>query len=428
MIHEVGFGVKFIKDYNELKVLRFIKNNHEVSRAEISKQYNISKAAVSDIVNRLITQRYVKEIGVGLSTKRGGRKPVLLKFNQRAGYVIGIEIRRSYANIALIDLNAEVHKFETFNYTAGYSIECILDRLYLIIEEFLITDWVEDSQAIGIGVAVPGLIDYNTGCIKVSDTLINWIGFPIKENIETKFSIPTVIENDVKAKALSECLFGAGKDYDNLVNLWIGDGIGAGIIIDGHLIRGITASAGEVGYDELGFFIRDVKNFPLLYKNQKDFGDILSNKLLISAASNALNNGQISKLERDQLTIDSIVKAAENDDPLANKLLTEFGDLLGILCINLVNTLNMELLIISGKLVQNSDILIKYVTNKIHKDLLSVPAHAVKIVSAELKEKCGVLGAAGLILEDLFYKDRINVIKYRDVFKQASSYLEKEML
>lgn len=427
MIHEVGFGVKFIKDYNELKVLRFIKNNDEVSRAEISKQYNISKAAVSDIVNRLINQGYVKEIGVGLSTKRGGRKPVLLKFNQKAGFVIGIELRRSYANIALIDLNANIYRFETFDYVEGYSIECILDRIYQIIDNFLKTDWVQESHAIGIGVAVPGLIDYNTGCIKVSDTLINWVGFPIKENIENKFSIPTIVENDVKARTLSECLFGAGRDYENLVNLWIGDGIGAGIIIDGHLIRGITSSAGEVGYDELGFFIRDTHNFPLLYKNQKDFGDILSNKLLISAASNALSQGQITSLNKDELSIENILKAAEKNDPLASQLLTEFGNLLGILCINLVNTLNMELLIISGKLVQDSNILIKYVTNKLHKDLLSVPAHAVKIVAAELKENCGVLGAAGLVLEDLFYKDRINVLKYRDVFKQPANYLVKEI-
>ena len=184
------------------------------------------------------------------------------------------------------------------------------------------------------------------------------------------------------------------------------------------MIRGITASAGEIGYDELGFFIRDANNFPLLYDNQKDFGDILSNKLLLQAALNAMNNGNSTSLCKDSLSLESLVTAAEDNDPLATSLLKEFGELLGILCINLVNTLNMELLVISGKLVRKSNILIKYIINKVHKDILSAPAHAVKIIAAELYESGGVLGSAGLVLEDLFYKDRMNVVKYRDVFKQ----------
>ena len=418
MIHDVGFGVKFIKDYNELKVLRFIKNNQKVSRAEISKQYKISKAAVSDIVNRLIIQGYVSETGVGSSTKRGGRKPVLLNFNQKAGYVIGIEIKRSFARVALIDLNIKLYEFKIIDFDEGCSIECVLQDIFVIIEEYQKLKWVNNSSLIGIGVAVPGLIDYKKGCIKVSDTLKNWVGVPIREIIEKKFETNTIVENDVKARTLSEYLFGAGKDHDNLVNLWIGDGIGAGIIIDGHLIRGITASAGEIGYDELGFFIRDANNFPLLYDNQKDFGDILSNKLLLKAALNAMNNGNSTSLCKDSLSLESLVNAAENNDPLATNLLKEFGELLGILCINLVNTLNMELLVISGKLVRKSNVLIKYIIDKVRKDLLSTPAHAVKIIAAELNERGGVLGSAGLVLEDLFYKDRINVIKYRDVFKQ----------
>lgn len=418
MIHDLGFGVKFIKDYNELKILRFIKNNKKVSRAEISKQYNISKAAVSDIVNRLIEQGYVSETGVGTSTKRGGRKPVLLNFNQKAGYVIGIEIKRSFARVALIDLNVKVYDFNVLEFEEGYSIESVLHDIFIIIDKYRKLKWVNDSKLIGIGVAVPGLIDYEKGCIKVSDTLKNWVGVPIKNIIEERYETHTVIENDVKARTLSEYHFGAGKKYDNLVNVWIGDGLGAGIIIDGHLIRGITASAGEIGYDELGFFVKDPENFPLLYNNQKDFGDILSNKLLIQAATNALNNGNTTDLCKERLSLETIVEAAEKNDPLATSLLREFAELLGIICINLVNTLNMELLVISGKLVRKSNVLIKYIIEKVHKDLLSVPAHAVKIIAAELNERGGVLGSAGLVLEDLFYKNRINVEKYRDVFKQ----------
>ncbi len=417
MLNEVGFGVKFIKDYNELNVLRFIKDNGPVSRAQISKKYKISKAAVSDIIARLINKGYVAEIGVGNSTSRGGRKPVMLQFNQKAGYVIGIELKRNYARIALGDMDANLHKFETVEFEEKTPLPDVLRYIFPVVHGFLDLEWVRKSKPIGIGIGLPGLIDYEAGCIKVSDTLKIWENVPVRDMVEKEFGISTVIENDVKTLTLGECLFGGGKNSQDLVYLWIGDGIGAGIIINGYLLRGITASAGEVGYGELGFHIREENAFPLLYKGQKDFGDILSNKLLVEAACAALqNNNYKTFLSPANISIDSIIKAAENKDALANELLREFGELLGIVCINLVNTLNMELLIISGKLLQKSDVLLRYVRNKVNNDLLSAPAEAVSIVSAKLKEEGCVLGAFGLVLEDLFYQGRMNVLKYRDLF------------
>ena len=114
---------------------------------------------------------------------------------------------------------------------------------------------------------------------------------------------------------------------------------------------------------------------------------------------------------------ENIVSAAQNGDELAISLLKEYGALLGILCINLINTLNIELLIICGKILSHNDLLLKYVREKVNKDLLSVPAHAVHIVSSDLKEDGVVLGAAGLVLEDLFHQDVINIMKYRSIFK-----------
>jgi predicted NBD/HSP70 family sugar kinase len=417
MLQQVGFGVKFIKDYNELNVLRFIKHHGPISRAEISKKQHISKAGISEIVARLIDQEYVSETGVGNSTERGGRRPILLSFNQKAGYVVAIEIKRSTAKASLLDMNATIHDTRLVSYPTGCNMDEVLQKLLPAIHELLNVEWVKQSRAIGIGIGIPGLINYESGCIKLSDSLKSWENFPIRERFEKEFNIPTIIENDVKTLALGECLFGKGVEHQNLVNLWIGDGIGAGIILNGSLIRGVTASAGEVGYDELGFYICDVNDFPLLYNGQKRFGDILSNKWLASAACSALKKGYSSELTEDKLTPEFITSAAEKGDPLANSLLKEYGALLGILCINLINTLNIELLVICGKILSNSDLLLNYVQEKVNKDLLSVPAHAVKIVSSGLKENGVVLGAAGLVLEDLFHQDVINIMKYRSIFK-----------
>ncbi len=418
MLHQLGSGVKFIKDYNELNVLRFIKQNAPVSRAEIAKKYHISKAAVTDIISRLIGQGYVSEVGVGDSTMRGGRKPIMLEFNHAAGYVIAIEIKRDHAQIALVDLDANIRNLERVDYAVGSCFEIVTEKIFPVIHTFLREKWLRKSKPIGIGIGIPGIIDYEKGCIKVSDTLHNWEKVSICNLFENEFGLATVLENDVKTQTLGECLFGQGKDSDNLVNLWIGDGIGAGIIINGSLIRGHTASAGEVGYDELGFFLKDQGSFPMLYRGQKDFGDILSNKLLLDSAREALQEGVDSKLCPEKLTLQELACAADKKDPLATKLLREYANILGIICINLINMLNIELLIVSGELVNQCNALLDFLKERVHQDILREPAQSVRVVPGSLKDTGIVLGATGLVLEDLFYQERLNVVKYRSIFKQ----------
>jgi N-acetylglucosamine repressor len=417
MLHQVGFGVKFIKDFNELRVLRFIKNNAPVSRAEIAKRHHISKAAVSDIIARLIDQGYVAEVGVGHSTNKGGRKPILLEFNQAAGSIFAVEIKRSYARVALLDMDAHIHALEEVHYPEGSNFDVVVNKIFPLIHQFMQIKWVRNSKSLGIGIGIPGLIDYHAGYVRVSDTLKNWVKVPIRELFEKEFNIKVILENDVKTLTLGECLFGGGRDHGNLVNLWIGDGIGAGIIINGLLLRGVTASAGEVGYDELGFFIRDSGEFPLLYKGQKDFGDILSNKLLLESACSAIHDGYKTQLNASNLNLETFIWAIEQEDSLAIALLSEYANILGILIINLVNTLNIELLILSGELAIKCPKLLHFVEQKVHKDILREPAQAVKIVPGCLKEKGIIMGATGLVLEDLFYQDTPNILKYRSIFK-----------
>ena len=174
MLQQIGFGVKFIKDFNELNVLRFIKQNNPISRAAIAKKQHISKAAVSEIVGRLIEQGYIQECGLGTSTLKGGRKPVLLNFNTKAAYVIAMEIRRTYSRVSLVDINAHIHKTKTIIYSAGTRLQDVIKNIFPVIDQFLDTPWVKKSKAIGIGIGIPGLIDYECGCIKMCDTLKIW--------------------------------------------------------------------------------------------------------------------------------------------------------------------------------------------------------------------------------------------------------------
>jgi len=411
MIQSSGFGPRLVREYNELNILRFIKNEGPISRADLAKRYKISKAAVSEIIAHLLGQEYIIETGIGNSTSLGGRKPILLEFNHKAGYVIGIEIKRDHAAVALSDLNAQIYKKEVIDFPKGTSLKNVMKMIYNVIDAYLKIRWVEKSRPVGIGVAIPGLINDHSGKIRESDTLKSWQGVPIKEALEKRYNIETIVENDVKAISLGECRFGGGKDINNFVYLWIGDGLSAGIIMNGELYRGVSAAAGEIGYLEPGMYVSEICDFKLVYHNQKTYGDLLSEEEFLKSAQKVWPDKSA-----ENLTLEKIIQLAEEEHSISVELLKEYGYLTGIVCIHLVNTLNPDTILIGGNIMPNSRCLLKFIKDKVKHAMLKTPSRAVRIRPASLKENAGILGAVALILEDLFFIERLNITRYKDVF------------
>ncbi len=417
MIREAGYGPKLVREFNELNILRFIKNDGPISRAELAKRYKLSKAAVSEIISNLLQLGYIREIGMGSSTKLGGRKPILLEFNPQSGYAIGIEIKRDHARVALSDLNAKIHNVDYFSFKPGASLKDIVKQVYSYIDDFLKIGWVKKARPIGIGIAIPGLVNYKNGKIQESDSLKKWVGFPLKKSFEDRYQIETIVENDVKAISLGEFHFGAGKSVRDMVYLWVGDGVGAGIIIHGELLRGISASAGEVGYYDVGFLVKEKGYCKLLYDGHKNFGDILSENVLLKGAKKGLQGSFTGQLDEKKLSVDYILEEAHNNNPLALELVKEYGFLVGVICINLINTLNPELVVIGGQPIAYDSLLLKIIKEQVKKDILRTPSRIVKVKKAKLKEDAAIIGAIALVLEDLFYNQKLNISKYREVFR-----------
>ncbi len=408
MIRNASFGPRLVREYNELNILRFIKNDGPISRADIAKRYKISKAAVSEIINNLLMQGYVFETGIGNSTHLGGRRPIMLEFNPKAGYSFGIEIKRDHARAALSDLNAHIHANKVIEFETHTTLNVVLEMIWAEMDKMLKKSWVRQAKPMGIGVAIPGVINYQTGRIEESDSLKEWQGFPLRDAFEKRYGVETIIENDVKAVSLAESRFGSGKGAQNQIYLWIGDGLGAGIIINGELYRGASAGAGEIGYLKPCGFISDTAQYKHLYKKQKTFAELLSEKVLLEAARKILNN--------DNLTMDDFQEEVNKEQPEAMELLQEYAELTACICIDLVNTLDPELIIIGGNELAGNKSFQKFLKEKVKNGVLKTTAKTVHIKSATIKKNAGILGSVALVLEDIFYMERLNILRYRDVF------------
>jgi predicted NBD/HSP70 family sugar kinase len=391
-----------------------VRDSRALSRIEIAKATGLHKATVTDLVAKLIDAGFLENTGEMESRNKVGRKRILLRFIPTAGLVAGVDIRMTHATAAITDLNARVLLRESFDYHPGDSVEEVFSRAAVTIKSLLKAGKHSPSKLVGIGIGVQGIIDCSTNTLVLSYNKKSWQGESLSTLLEGEFHVPVFVENDVKTMALCEYLLGAGKRAKNFVHLWVGEGVGAGIMINGQLLHGITSSAGEIGYNVLEFPAVYKERFPLTFRNQELFGEILTDDNLIeSYRRNTTNNGS------EDLTVALIAQRARLGDPTAQQVIEEFVSLLGILCITMVNTLNPELIVIGGKLAQNYPGIAEMLQLKIHRDLLTPPAEAVRVRAASHGESGVILGAASLVLFELF--EPVQHVSVRTAHRQSAT-------
>lgn len=401
-----------IREPNEVRILRLVRDSGEISRVEIAKACNLNKAYVTELVSKLIQAGFLEETGKVETNGGVGRKRILLKFLPLSGLVAGVDIGMTHTTVTVTDLNAKILQEKTFHYQIESPVTDVLPKVVETIKSLLTELNYSETKLVGIGVGVQGLIDYKTNTLIVSHNKKLWEGQSLSSELEKNFKVPVYIENDVKALTLCEYLLGAAKGVRNFVYLYIGDGVGAGIMINGHLHRGFTSSAGEIGYTELepsGFY---KEQYPLLYSGQVIFGQILTDDNIVQSYRRKM------KISSDEdLSVTAVANKAMSGDAIAKAIIEECASLLSMLSIHLINTLNPELIILGGKLAQCCPLVVDLVREKIHKDLLSVPAEAVRIKSGTHGEDGVALGATSLVLFEMF--EPLHTISLHAVRRQS---------
>ncbi len=386
-----------IREPNEVRILRLVRDHGEISRIEIARATNLHKASVTDHVAKLIKAGFLEETGKVESRKRVGRRRVLLRFRPLAGLVAGVDIRKESATVALTDLNARILQEEKILYDLSASADEVLTNVGKTIERLIAAANKKDSRLVGIGVGVQGVIDYSTNTLVLAHNKRSWQGASMSARLESQFNVPVYVENDVKTMTLGEYLLGAAKGTKDSVLIWVGDGLGAGIMINGHLHHGVTSSAGEIGYNELELSSFYKSSFPTTYRNQVMFGEILTD-------ANFVESFRVNVPEADtgDLSVSDVAEKALTGNSVALQIIDEFTSMLSILCISIVNTLNPEMIVLGGAIAQNYPAIAKTLQEKIHKDLLVPPAEAVRVLPAIHGERGVIYGAVGLVLYELF--------------------------
>ena len=278
----------------------------------------------------------------------------------------------------------------------------VIERLAETVERAIKSAGVRKKDIGGVGVGVPGPVDTQRGIIRLAPNLgQGWNNLPLAEKLEDWLGLPAYIDNDVRVGALGEFTHGAGKDVQDMVAIFVGTGIGGGIILDGQLRGGFRGGAGEVGHTVVAAdngLVGQTGEPGTVEPIASRTGMARMVRALVAKGRRSVVPGLIQSVGGGQLTSSVIYEALRQDDKVMKEVLAVAQHTLGLLAANIVNTLDPEMIVFGGgvteRLGQRFVAPIRKVAyaNFINKH----NARLVHIVPAALKDASGVVGAAVL--------------------------------
>ena len=381
-------------------ILRLIWREHQISRAEISRLMNLSRSTVTEIIRELLHTGFVAEVGIGESN--GGRKPILLEFQDDAKVILGIDIGATHVSVALTNLRGKLLLWKEKKFAVREDPDGTLQLIEELCSECLSTFKLESSMLLSIGVSVPSPVD-PIRPEYLSETIIPaWHGKSGLEKLREKYGVPVYVDNDANLGALAEHWWGVGKNVNDLIFVKISNGIGAGYIMGGKLYRGSKGIAGEMSHMPID------PNGRLCGCGLRGcLATVVSAWALQERVKTLANLYPNSSLLNSSLSIIDIEDAALAGDPLAVQVVLEAANYLTIAVTSLVNLMNPDMIIIGGSLSRLGDLVLKPIQDKMDETALVSKLSKTQLRISMLGSKGIAIGAATLAIEQAFMDPKI---------------------
>jgi len=388
------------KERKNLAILEVIRKNGPISRTDISKITELNIVTVSNYVSHYIKTGLVVEGELDEST--GGRKPVLVELNPKAGYIVGVGLNMLNMVGVLVDLEINVIT-EIKRERLPENSEATVLQMVDLAAEMIEKSEVDKTKIVGVGVGIPGIIDERGRTIRWPQSLGEKdvsVCLSIKDTFEKRLNVPTFVENDANAAVLGEKWLGLDRDVKHLVYMF--SGVGVGIIINGEIYRGATGAAGELGISSLKGSREEILSMAKdLGRWEMDLGMTIRAKELI-AKGNASVLKDLAGGDPKKITFKELVKAVKEKDSLALKVVEEGGSALGKKIAFLVNLLNPEIVVIGGGIEDCGAPLLDAIKIAIKEWAVEEAASHVKIIPSAFGENAVALGVVGIVAREVF--------------------------
>lgn len=394
-----GTNLPKMGDFNQAVILDSIRRAVEgLSRVELAASAGLAAQTVSNICRRLLDADLIVE--AGKETLGPGKPRTILRLNPRGMYAVGLHIDPAVTSYVLLDaVGKTVLSREEATDLEGDPVVAVL-AMGAQIRTLIEASGVDQSRIIGVGVATPGPVDAATGTVVDPPHLPGWKRVPLQDLLQEATGLAVVVEKDVTAAAIAELWAESSVSACNFVFVYIGTGIGAGLVLDGHVVRGSSGNVGEIGH-----IIVDPDGPPCDCGRRGCVKVACMPETIVAQARDAGILPGIDQLSPAPLMEDLaiVVQAAENGEPCAMELMERSAARMTGAISVLSNLLDVDRVVLGGPFWP---VLAATYLERVPAQLtqLSVTSsvHSVEVVGTRLAAGEEAVGAAYLVMEKTF--------------------------
>lgn len=305
-------------------------------------------------------------------------------------YVLAVDIGGTKVAAALVDDGGSIH-YRMQEPTNLDGPAAGLDQLTRMIRQIMQQDAMTPPLAVGIG--IPAVIEHGSDHIIWAPNLPGWRDVSLRATLEERLGLPVVVEYDGHTAILGEWWLGVGRGYDNIAGLFVGTGIGGGLVLNGRLVRGRNRLAGAAGWFAM---TTDASRRDDPAHSIGHWESLAAGPGIVRRARALLERTPDAALanQKDTLTAKDLFDVARQGDPLARQIIDETADLLGLGVANIVSLINPDIVILGGSVGSQGDLLLPRIRQAVSDWAQPISASAVAIVSSQMGADAGLLGAA----------------------------------
>lgn len=368
-----------MREVNRSIIYDLIRQGGEISRTDLAKVSSLTKPTVSTIVEQLLEEGIVSEVGFSKSEPTGGRRARLLRFNPDSSAYVGIRFGVKSTTVALADGLGQTLAQADVDAVLGDPAASVTSARTKLLELLAQTE-VPMERVRQIGVAVGGLVEAATGHCVLSPNL-EWKDVLLRELVEAEFEVPAAVFNVTEAAATAEARRGATREVGSFVWVYAGTGIGSAIFAEGQVFRGRSGFAGEIG------FCRTSDDGPILE-------EVASGRAIWETVW--ARRGECAELSETS-TVDDVLRLAEGGNALCAEVVKKAGTALGLTVAHLVNITNPELVILGGGVAERSPLFVRAVNEAVERQALG--PEVVPVLGSSLTGHAVTTGAVLLAMD-----------------------------
>ncbi|MFG3289188.1 ROK family protein [Streptomyces sp. NPDC048179] len=394
-------------------LLHLVRSEPTSTRASLTERSGMGRTIVTQRVNELIETGLLAETGHGKST--GGRAPREVRFRREAACVLGIEVGATSIDVALTDLAGRPLGCHEESWDIARGPDATLDRIDTVIDRLLAVHQPRTVPLVGIGMGLPGPVEFATGTPVAPPIMPGWDGYPVRDRLASRHGVGVWVDNDVNVMALGELRAGTAVGVRDFLYVKVGTGIGAGLVSDGRLHRGTGGCAGDIGH------IAVVGGAPQPCRCGKRGclealagGAALARDALAHAENGS--SSYLAALVEDQgpaLTASDVAAGARAGDHVCVGLLRTAGEQIGRTLAGLINFFNPSLVVIGGGVALSGDLLLASIRHSVYALSLPLATRTLRVEMSGLSSQAGMVGAAFTAIDELLAPRQLSAWTHR---------------